>query len=37
MATGILLDVFLVRSVLVPSLLTLLGTASGWPWAKLQR
>ena len=37
MAVGILLDVFLVRSVLVPALLTVVGTASGWPWSRLQR
>jgi RND superfamily putative drug exporter len=36
MSTGILLDVFLVRSVLVASLLTLVGPASGWPWGGLQ-
>jgi RND superfamily putative drug exporter len=35
MTVGILLDVFLVRSVLVPALLTLVGRASGWPWARL--
>lgn len=37
MAAGILLDVFVVRSILVPSLLTLVGPASGWPWARLRR
>jgi RND superfamily putative drug exporter len=36
MTTGILLDVFLVRSVLVASLLALVGPASGWPWGRLQ-
>jgi len=36
MAAGILLDVFVVRSILVPSLLTLVGPASGWPWAHLR-
>ena len=35
MAVGILLDVFVVRSLLVPSLLTLVGRASGWPSSKL--
>ncbi|MCU1678599.1 MAG: hypothetical protein JWM93_3357, partial [Frankiales bacterium] len=36
MAVGILLDVFLVRSVLVPALLTVVGPTSGWPWAGLR-
>ena len=31
MTVGIGLDVLIVRSLLVPSLLTLVGTASGWP------
>lgn len=31
MAVGILIDALLVRSVLVPSLLTLVGPLSGWP------
>jgi len=31
MAVGILLDVFVVRSLLVPSLVSVVGTASGWP------
>jgi hypothetical protein len=36
MAVGILLDAIVVRSLLVPSLLTLVGTASGWPGAHLR-
>ncbi len=36
LAVGIALDVLVVRSLLVPSLLTLVGPASGWPWARLQ-
>jgi RND superfamily putative drug exporter len=32
MAVGILLDTFLVRSLLVPSLIALFGTSSWWPW-----
>ncbi len=35
MSVGILLDVFVVRSLLVPSLLTLVGRASGWPSSRL--
>jgi len=35
MAVGILLDVFVVRSLLVPSLLTLVGSKSGWPSSRL--
>jgi len=35
MAVGILLDVLVVRSLLVPTLLTVVGTASGWPGTKL--
>jgi RND superfamily putative drug exporter len=37
MAVGILLDVFVVRAVLVPSLLTLVGRRSGWPSNRLAR
>lgn len=37
MAVGILLDAVLVRSFLVPSLLTLVGRVSGWPWATMAR
>ena len=35
MSVGILLDVFVVRALLVPSLLTLLGRWSGWPSHRL--
>lgn len=35
MAVGLLLDAFLVRTVLVPALLTLVGRASGWPGGRL--
>jgi RND superfamily putative drug exporter len=35
MAVGILLDVFVVRALLVPSLLTLVGRRSGWPSTRL--
>ncbi len=35
MAVGILLDVFVVRALLVPSLLTLVGRRSGWPSDRL--
>ena len=35
MAVGILLDVFVVRALLVPSLLTLVGRRSGWPSRRL--
>ena len=35
MAVGILLDVLLVRTVLVPSMLTVIGTASAWPSRRL--
>jgi len=37
LSAGILIDVFLVRSLLVPSLLTLVGEASGWPGRHLMR
>lgn len=36
LAVGILLDVFVVRALLVPSLLTMVGTASGWPSRRLR-
>ena len=36
LALGVLLDVFVVRSVLLPAMLTLLGRASGWPSRRLQ-
>jgi RND superfamily putative drug exporter len=32
MAVGVLLDTFVVRSLLVPALIALFGTASWWPW-----
>ena len=35
LAVGILLDVLVVRTLLVPALLTLFGRVSGWPWAGL--
>jgi RND superfamily putative drug exporter len=31
LAVGLLIDTFLVRAILTPSLLTLIGRASGWP------
>jgi RND superfamily putative drug exporter len=37
MAVGLLIDTFVVRSVLTPSLLTLVGTVSGWPGRRLHR
>ncbi|MEU8230453.1 MMPL family transporter [Actinoplanes sp. NPDC048967] len=37
MAVGILLDAILVRSLLVPALLTLVGPVSGWPGRRLRR
>ena len=36
MAVGILLDVFVVRALLVPSLMTLVGRRSGWPSKRLE-
>jgi RND superfamily putative drug exporter len=36
MSIGILLDVLVVRTLLVPSLLTLFGRMSGWPGTRLQ-
>ncbi len=36
LAVGILVDVFVVRALLVPSLLTIVGTASGWPSHRLR-
>jgi RND superfamily putative drug exporter len=37
MSAGILLDVIVVRSLLVPCLLTLVGTTSAWPGHQLDR
>jgi RND superfamily putative drug exporter len=37
MAVGILIDVLVVRALLVPALLNLVGTASGWPSTRLRR
>jgi RND superfamily putative drug exporter len=37
LAVGILLDVLVVRTFLVPSLLTLVGPVSGWPSRRLRR
>lgn len=36
MGVGVLLEAFLVRSVLVPSLITLVGRFSGWPGHRLR-
>ena len=36
MSVGIVLDVLIVRSVLVPCLLTLAGSVSGWPGPHLR-
>jgi RND superfamily putative drug exporter len=35
-AAGVLIDAFLVRSLLVPALVSLVGRASGWPGRRLQ-
>lgn len=37
MAIGLLVDAFLVRTLLVPSLILLAGRASGWPGRRLRR
>ncbi|MDQ2882907.1 MAG: MMPL family transporter [Actinomycetota bacterium] len=37
MAAGVLIDTFVVRSVLVPALLSLVGRASGWPGKRLAK
>lgn len=36
MGVGVLIDVFIVRSILVPGLITVIGTASGWPGRALR-
>ncbi|MGH4010240.1 MAG: MMPL family transporter [Pseudonocardiaceae bacterium] len=35
MAVGVLIDAFIVRSLLVPALISLVGRASGWPGKQL--
>ena len=35
LAAGILIDAFIVRSILAPALLTILGSAGGWPGGRL--
>ena len=37
LATGLLIDAFLVRSVLVPAVIALAGYRSGWPGTRLHR
>lgn len=37
MAAGVLIDAFVVRSLLVPALISLVGRASGWPGKRLAR
>jgi RND superfamily putative drug exporter len=37
MSVGILIDTLIVRSLVVPSMLALLGSASGWPGSRLAR
>lgn len=36
LGVGILIDVFVVRALLVPSLITLVGPVSSWPSGRLQ-
>ncbi len=36
MAVGVLIETFVVRSVIVPSLITIFGTLSGWPGRRLR-
>jgi putative drug exporter of the RND superfamily len=35
MAVGVLIDAFVIRSLLVPALISLVGQASGWPGKQL--
>jgi RND superfamily putative drug exporter len=37
MAVGLLIDAFVVRTVLVPALMVIVGERSGWPGARLRR
>jgi RND superfamily putative drug exporter len=37
MAVGVLIDAFIVRSLLVPALISLVGRASGWPGKRLAK
>ncbi len=37
MSCGLLIDAFVVRTLLVPSLIAIVGSASGWPGARLHR
>ena len=37
MSAGLLIDAFLVRTILVPALISLVGERSGWPGARLTR
>ena len=37
MALGLIIDAFLVRTLLVPALITLVGRRSGWPGRRLRR
>jgi putative drug exporter of the RND superfamily len=36
MTAGLLLDAFVVRTLLVPALITLVGPRSGWPGRRLR-
>ena len=36
-AAGLLIDAFVVRALLVPALVTLVGERSGWPGRRLRR
>lgn len=37
MSVGLLIDAFVVRTLLVPALITLVGRRSGWPGGRLTR